>query len=462
MWFDNPEPLTDRAFLQAIPDLEGSSIYLHEIAASLNETYGAVIKKAYDMADYVRLDITTIPPGKGPEYISVSHRLKSLSYLIYLQESEQAPDTVYYAPIRRDATSKASPFANRHFVHAKGDRYEWMVTGTASEKLSERCGHIKRVGACADHPEHTQSIRTLRFGCKDSLCPTCWSSRAARTKADIVDRLIGGFQSYQKQGAYFGSIQDFSFHPPLELGLKYIGSYEGVKKLKEQAKVIFEKAGLTGGVMILHPWRVDPDAKEEYREDKKNGFQRYSEKNPKKQTEKLGIWMWLRGMQMLTSDNIHFSPHFHVQAVVGGHLKPSDIFYNETGWTYKHTMKDKEAVRWRADKTGDWTEARDNMEAKIFYILSHTGIMYDNQDKKRPLLNINWFGLFSSQKLKCTRGSPEFTPVRCPVCDAAIVEYDHFDVYLDECGEWEPDLEGAVPTCEPWCEVHVPKSFLVR
>lgn len=409
--------------------------------------------------------------GSGVEAYVLWHSAKSLSLL-----DLRTGGAGTYPAMRRDAqitdlpeppgpTGPAAYYRDRWMPETRDGTpasAEWMVVGSAAKALGFlreektekpcRCGHVRRVARCPNG--HVEQVSHL--WCGDYLCPTCYSARLMRTKGDVVDRLIGAWGAYQECGYDLGGLKDLVVSPPQDLALDAVASTRGMRRLYKTAYKMVAKLGLTGGVILFHPWRVRGWAKNRYHTAcQRDGFEG-------------GIWDFLRQKNLLSPQvaAIYWAPHFHVQGYgpVGdpeksGWMK-SDDFYAETGWVYK-TMTDNlnRPITWQP--LSGICISQDTLEQKIYYVLTHIGILWDRNDQKRPLLNVRWFGLLSSQKLRVDRKKYKVTAT-CSECSAILHEIQQFDVAYDrESHVWNPVPESGIDTGEEYELVAIESLFSV-
>lgn len=337
---------------------------------------------------------------------------------------------------------------------------EWMVVGSAAKALGLLkqetedkaclCGHVKRVARCPDG--HVTKVD--HFWCGDTLCPTCWQARMMRTKGDVVDRLVGAWGAYQEAGLDLGPIKDLVLSPPQDMGLKALSTTKGMRKLYNDAYRMLEKIGMTGASVLFHPWRLRAWAKKKFQKALRSG------------EYEGGIWGYIRAQNWLSPKvgALQWSPHFHVVGYgpVGDIDKPgwqkSDEFYEQTGWIYK-TMTDDDGLPVSWQPLHGMCISQDSLEAKIYYILTHLGVLWDRDEKKRPLLNIRWYGLLSSQKLKVSRDKYRITAT-CSECNQYLHEIAAYDVTYDrETRVWTPVEDTGYDTGEEFEVVVIESTF---
>lgn len=379
-----------------------------------------------------------------------------------------------YAPITLEASCTSEAPYEGSWYQSLNEHFPWLVTGTAATPRRDTCGHIKTnaggylvVGGCKEDPDHQAARRVSHMWCYDPSCPVCWGAYANRAMEDSVDRLVGGHQAYMDIGEDLGQLNSWYFSPPQREAVSLMATPGGYRKLRAWLYRAMGEAGVRGALVIFHPWRVCESYKKAFRICKKKGYDK-------------GIWSWLRENKLLSSREgaIYFSPHFHVFGF--GYLTDSKQFEKDTGWIY-HKKSSFDVVGGmligKNPYTGGHTTIED-LKKQVFYVLSHTGIMYDrekmseSEDKRSwsPIQSITWQGLLSSQKLGKETREEEVHPL-CPVCEAKtgeetpIVYYDldNNDQEYDPVNlRYEPLWDRATPSPIPWVEVVKINSYFVR
>lgn len=389
--------------------------------------------------------------GENGDYV-ISHSLKSLSLLDRSIDLGEMAGHIQYPAIMPDRIQTDHDHPRTYdrsgawvFAHHMNGRFAFTVAGGAAFSLTDHCGHISKAGACQSN--RSKGVVSSHLWCGDTLCPTCWGARTERTKEKIVNRLIGGVGAWRLVGRDLGPIQDASFHPPQDLW-DLATTAEGCRSLRTKLYKALTLAGVTGAAVVFHPFRTTPQAKAAFRVAKKRGF-----KNAKG-----GIWSWLRDMNYLGPDAgmVVFSPHYHI--LFTGWLKRSDLFFKASGgWTYKKTKRHGSVVSWPV--SGQSCKNQADLEKKIFYVLSHVGVLWDLKEKKRPLDNVTWFGVFSTHSIKIT--SQATLKEEVVIDGDPVVEYDGFDAVLLD-GSWVPVLSDAYPTDRLWVEYTLVRTYAVR
>lgn len=440
----------NRLILSTIPS-EGP-ISLQDLERTLDTTTGLHLSlEAIKDAVYDLWKVLEIQPGVTPADTLIRHTDRSRALLLY-------------APITQEAST---PYRGQWFLD--NERFPWMVAGSAEYSLTDKCAHVVRFGA--SEKNYLNDRRVSHLWCYNSLCPTCWGSWASRQKDELVDRLIGGYLAYKRCGIELGQLNYWFFSPPQREAIALMQTPGGYRKLVKWLYRTLEAAGVKAFVYGFHPWRVQHWAKQAFKAVKRKGYEG-------------GIWQWLRDNDLLTPDKdaLVFSPHFHVWGYGYIPCTPDELAEASDGWRY-HKTPTSYTITPRGDVEGINSDTgskltRDDLEAQTFYVLSHTGVMFDTekpfttvqgknnlyQKRYTPILTILPGGLFSSQKLGKSKTSDEVEAWsvldNCP-----IVEYNGNVVNAAEPGEpdnWVPDWDNSVPTNERWLEVVITRYYWVR
>jgi len=247
----------------------------------------------------------------------------------------------------------------------------------------EDCGRIFKIWLC-ENCGHKQPIKN---SCDRAICPECWRTWATKEGKRVVERIKGFIKAYKDcKGKRIGNPKHIIFSPPQEEAKELVSEEGGVDKLRKKAIAIIKGAGIRGGLVIFHPYRI----KWEYLEalgaigkERKVGFWELVRQD----ALELGNW----------HEYVNLSPHFHV--IGFGNLAKSNEVYDKTGWVYKfkrHIDKEKDVF------------------GLVFYLLSHTAI----REGKRAE---TWFGSLSYNQLSKVKRVVTYDPKICPVCGAEMV-----------------------------------------
>lgn len=411
--------------LGALPVSGGISV--DEIAGILDASPDEVRAVYLANADYFSWEWDyTARGGSGDYLLSQTERGRSLL---------EAPDPVLlYPALTQEATS--TEMLSRSKVSRGwhlGDRVSWAVAGAADTQNRKSCGHVVKVGAAA--ADSKKGRRVKHDWCYDTLCPVCWGAWATRNKDRIIDRITGGIELWYRQGVDLGPVKCAVVSPPQEPAIGALYSPKAFTKLRREYVRVMESAGVTAGNYEFHPWRLKPWAKRAYAKAREQGYTGSK-------------WEWLREKDLLGPDGsaLKFSPHFHL--FYTGYLKDSKQFSKDTGgWIYKN-LEDENGAVIKFEPVGGLLLQTDGLERKIRYVLSHVGVLWDREKKKRPCLNVFWMGLWSSQKMAKDETTLEKTAAITSDGEP-IVEYAKWDE-KHEGGEWKPVWAEAVPTEFPW------------
>lgn len=214
-------------------------------------------------------------------------------------------------------------------------------------------------------PKCGHHVQLVKHGCGHITCPSCskkWARRAAERSAA---RLWGAIHA----GVSRWKPRHISFELP-EL------SWDAAKKRAVEL-------GCTGGVLVLHPWRL----KDGYRSmfeimAARTGLNRYDI------AKQSGIGM----------DAFEYSPHCH--GMVYGRFK--DVEKGSKKYEYRNIRR---------------LNSQHAAEGSLLYLFGHTSVPQSKNGKC-----YRYFGICSPQRLK-----PEWTgtctdSLKCPECGAEMVE----------------------------------------
>jgi hypothetical protein len=225
-----------------------------------------------------------------------------------------------------------------------------------------RCENHKPGGAGHDA---RPLMRTCgRRECAHDHCDKTWRERLAR---DAAARVVAAAAVHDA-----GEIVHVVLSPPPALGRAAFQTTDGYKKLRREARAIAARAGLTGGAIVVHPWRC-----------KFAGHGRYE--------------------KAARAGKLEFSPHYHF---VGTGWVDWDLHrYRRTGWIVKNL-----GVRKSTRKT-------------ISYLATHCGIV-------PALPTVTYLGFAHPQKTEVVAERAEQEVALCVGCGGVMVQTD-FEMMLD-------------------------------
>jgi len=250
----------------------------------------------------------------------------------------------------------------------------------------EDCGKIFKIWLC----EKCGYKQPIKNTCDRPDCSECWTSWASKEVKRVVERINGFKEAYKKvKGRRLGNPQDVILSPPQKEAKKEVLESGGVEKLRKKAVLMIKAAGIRGGLLIFHPYRI--------RSEFKAALFEVSKKEDKKfwalvHEDALGLGDWRL--------YVYLAPHFHIIGF-GNRVNGAEV-YDKTGWICKfkgHLSKDKDVSR------------------AVYYFLTHTAI----REGKRAE---TWFGSLSYNQLSKSKRTVEYDVKRCPECGAdLIIEY---------------------------------------
>lgn len=276
------------------------------------------------------------------------------------------------------------------------------------ERCHHDCGSVVGAEACP-HAQNDPGNHDKRYYWRtydNRECPTCYEDWRTKRADAIGDRIAGGLRAYQRDRTVkaLGTSRHVVFSPPQDQWGRYhtpANPADGYDQFFTDAQAMASKAGLNGGVTLLHLGRI-PDTLKTRLEEKGygdgSGEGGYHD-GARADALNLGSWRsyYLEG------------PHAHI--IAPGWMTNSREFHAETGWTYK-TLSKATAEKGRTVKEVVRDIAR--------YLLSHTAILAGNPRKHA----YRFWGAFSYNKLR-KEGETVVSvePVVCEGCGGPVFEY---------------------------------------
>lgn len=289
----------------------------------------------------------------------------------------------------------------------------FKIPGTLG-KTSDDCNKVKSVEYCQD----CNRVEARFYHCNNWNCPDCYFWTATKAARAVEDRLTGVQRAYNGVGKHPGKLTHVTFSLPES-------DYEDFDIWKERQNVYkhAEMIGLTGGVVIFHPFRV----KSEY-------------KKPLYDAVKAagligGLWAGIHANALNKAswdEYTYFAPHFHVIGYFPQIAMKSNVFHERTGWVYKSIGYNKER----------------NVFKTARYLFTHCAVIEGKQA-------CTYFGVASYNKTT-VEIIKEKTFKKCPNCGSE-------NYYLIECGDYRYDrfLQGLKPAADEFV-VHVRDTRSVR
>ena len=187
-------------------------------------------------------------------------------------------------------------YKKTNYEHLEWDGWNLPMSGESKED----CGQWAWRG-CLDHKAHGDGkirAQTYQLCCFRASCPKCSGKWAKRSTARILERLKAS-----KKNQKF--LKHVVVSPPTWL------QHKPIEELRKQARIMAKRAGIEGGLDIVHPFR-------------KKGKDWY------------------------------LSPHFHYLAF--GWVSATDDIFQKNGWLVKNIG------------------IRENPIGTVMYLLSHAGV----------------------------------------------------------------------------------------
>ena len=394
---------------------------------------------------------TASPPE--PEVLGVGHGASSLSFTSPGELARSSHPVLSYlashpagdgAP---GAQAKEGGFVQPDTLHisALGTNeihdVEFLITGGGVVTDPIFCGTWSRSYACSHDAGHF--MRTVKHHCDNPSCPECmpsWSNKAARRIAERIRGYIecaNNDQSMLDEDDFMASIWHkdntrYLNHYVMSCRPEMVNPRTPFNAIKQIGRQTAARAGITGGVMIFHPYRIKKALQTKLKYVCRSVCLMNDEDREKKFWElvredvlKLGGWRAY----------IEWGPHFHVI----GFGKLPEQTTPEQKESVKETMGGW-IVRWirhvQTERYFNGQDVEDPIASLAAYILSHAGYQ---PGRKIP----SWLGVCGPNRLK-KAGAPEHKSeaVVCPKCGAPVVLgsgiQGNFVPDYDECGDVIP------------------------
>jgi len=250
-------------------------------------------------------------------------------------------------------------------------------------KWGDRCfdsqKKIDYVVACpTSHGSGSEGIDYIHRHCFDPKCPFCYNAWAKREAEHSANRLQDVEDLYvSEQHSDVRKIRHIMYSPPQKDALNAMCTVDGFASLKSTTLKVIKASGIVGGSIIFHSHRRLRD----------------QEHRIVRGADGKTIW--------------YLSPHFHVH---GWGFVMSIKTFRKTfpGWIYKNKG------------------TRKSLKSSIGYLLTHTGLAYQNYDRtvhkatirstKRILHCITYFGCASYNKIVKDRLIQAVKYNVCSVC----------------------------------------------
>lgn len=282
----------------------------------------------------------------------------------------------------------------------------FSLPGTGKITDSEQCGSWVKVAACSTDPGHYK--KPIAHNCGHIDCPICWSGPVGKASKRVSSRLRG----YQRAALVAGlktdielTINHFVLSPPD--GAIVPGMTNN--QVKQKGRDIAMKAGIWGGVMAFHPWRIKKAVSWRLKLLCTDNLTDHPEEREKKYWElirenALGLSSWI--------EYVTWSPHFHV---IGFGKLPDQKTPEERenvsqlykGWVVVWIRHVNDYRQF------DGTSLDDPISDLAFYIFSHAGYQ---QGRKIPVL----LGVISPNNLYVVTVEKQEYQVSCPKCQAPV------------------------------------------
>jgi len=370
---------------------------------------GVSPRKSHQRFSSVVTESASEPSG---ERIAVRERVSEANMAIAAGERADrfaAAAAAYSNPVQKPDLPNISCLTDRWGTRQDGETCEgftFSIPGSG-EITKDDCGAWIQTAACGSNPKHYS--KRISKNCGRVECPICWTGPVGRAARNASARLRGyTTDALQKRlrEKYQLTVNHFTTSPLYGV----ITPDMPYNKIKQRGRDIAAKAGITGGFMGFHPFRIKKSVAWRLARLCDDNLKDYPDEREKKfwelvRADALGLGSW--------RDYVRWSPHFHI---VGFGRLPD-----------QKTDEDKEAVRvlykgWVVKwirhvdtyRQFDGTKLQDPIAELIFYILSHAGYQ---AGRKMPV----WLGVCSPNNLHAEETTKEEYLVVCPKCGSPVI-----------------------------------------
>ena len=252
----------------------------------------------------------------------------------------------------------------------------WALPGFG--EAYDSCGKTKVLDLCSWDTKHVP--RKVLFNCLTPSCPVCYEGWTNDLAMSATLKLL-----CVEASAGISGLRHHLLSPPQDRAIDMMHTLRGMRKLWKWHHEAAKALGLIGGASIFHPWR--------WKHDDGSDCERISEcKQHHVQIE---------------------APHFH--ALAWGTTKPSNEFFEATGWVHKNLG------------------LRKTVWGTLKYQLTHCGLAMGS-DGSVKVQTVHYFGVAANCKLEKTLVKDEKVFKSCSVCGADRHKFKETDDGLQDLG----------------------------
>lgn len=341
-----------------------------------------------------------------------------------------------YPAIRTDVYRRETGFQVPDSFSFEVQPFELPGTGRITDP--ERCGSWHTAAVCQGDPGHW--MRHIKHSCDNPACPVCSGRWASKQGARMAESLRGYIQAANRGQATLEGTDTATWHRD---NARYLNHYVlspregeirqdmGIDSIKAAGRRMAPRVGITGGIMIFHPYRIRKDlAKRLVYHNREIRGMNEDERDRK-------FWELVRADALFLGDwqaYVYWSPHFHI---IGFGRLPRQITPDEkenakvllAGWIVKWVRHVSTEILEMPD------ERIDPIAELAAYLLTHAAYQ---PGKKIPAR----LGVCTSDKLvKVGKPINDGYEATCPKCGSPIVLGG-----FDADGNFHPqvDQEGAI------------------
>lgn len=367
---------------------------------------------------------------------------------------------------------------NRIFRIGEGDKITYVTVPSYRKfRIKKSCSeYLSKVDRC-EGDEEDCDVKHFKDFCDNPLCPVCYTRWIGIRSIDAMNRLVVGKRVWEGDGFPLeGDYYQYIVSPPQKRSLEILREegYEGVKILKERFKrrwVFAEDNDHMDMLVVFHLFRLTRKAWAE-RKDYNKGLDK---------GEKLGKWEYVQVKGKINSKYVKLGPHFHV--ISTNRLMDSGDFADETAlmemyeeergcnallwdrggkkdgkvnrpvkrgsyyqsWLTKRgrevTKKERDEYSWIYDKKHkNPLRTSDDLKGKIYYLLSHSTLFYDERPEDGPPTvnggvnvrkknSLSYHGRLSTKRLRHQEDYLDLGEMECQACGGLVYEYLGLDIH---------------------------------
>lgn len=170
------------------------------------------------------------------------------------------------------AISEFHKNSGRKILSGNGDGYMvWSLPGRDKKQPEKQhCGVFlsSSLGdscytACSQDSSHY--IKMKSWHCWSMKCPNCMNDTCLRTGARIEKKLVSYIDLRRRKGLPIPQMKHWVLSPPQNWAIAVVQSVKRFNSLIRASTDMLQEFGMSGGLIVFHPWRLGPINEESYR-----------------------------------------------------------------------------------------------------------------------------------------------------------------------------------------------------